>query len=214
MKLTKYILALVFLSKLASAATVNIQISQGANQATNFANAAGSASNGLVWGLMISSSDNVFSALPENFQLSNNLGGSLIPTTDDYFISSSIFTSQGTTADSGNFGKINIMNGIVISVPATNALVPGNRFAIVWFDSTVTSSTQALAGGTQYGLLTNSTFVLPAAAGTTNVSSFFSASPDPVKTANTFTVPTASVPEPSAALLGMLGALGLLRRRR
>jgi hypothetical protein len=210
MKLTKYAALLIGITGFASAATVNIQVSQGANQATNFTNADNSISNGLVWGLMFSTADASFSEFAPGFVLSTSLNGTLIPTTDDYFISSSVLTAQGTTTDIANPGKINIMNSIQMNVPATNAIVTGTPFAIVWFDSTITSATQALGGGTKYGLLSNAAWTIPAAGATQNISSFFSASPDPWKLANTFTV----VPEPSAAILGAIGALGLLRRRR
>lgn len=210
MKLTSFAALLIATTGLATAATVNIQISQGSNQATNFANADGTISNGLVWGLMFSTADSNFSVFEPGFTLSTSLNGTLIPTTDDYFISSSVLTAQGTTTDIANPGKINIMNSIQMNVPATNAIVTGTPFAIVWFDSTITSATQALGGGTKYGLLSNPAWTIPAAGATQNISSFFAGSPDPVKLANTFTV----VPEPSAALLGAIGALGLLRRRR
>lgn len=193
----------------AHAATVNIQISQGSNQATNFANKDGTISNGLVWGLMISTTNSTFSQLPKDFQLGTSLNGGLIAGTDDYFISSAVLTAQGTTTDAANPGKINIMNGININV-AENAITTGQQFAIVWFDSSVTSATQAVAGGTWYGLMTNATWTIPAAGATQNISTFFQTSPDPVKAADDFQV----APEPSAMLLGLLGALGLLRRRR
>jgi hypothetical protein len=54
--------------------------------------------------------------------------------------------------------------------------------------------------------------VVPAAGGTANVSALFAGTPDPVKLANGFTV--TGIPEPSTVVLGAIGALGLLRRRR
>ncbi len=212
MKALKSLALLVALSGLASAATVNIQISQGANQATNFANADGTVSNGLVWGLMISTANTSFSVFDQGFTLSTSLSGTLIPGTDDYFISSSVLTAQGTTTDAANPGKINIMNGIVVNDALTNLMVTGNQFAIVWFDSTVTSATQSLQGGMKYGLITDAAWTIPAGGATRNISASFAGSPDPIKQANGFTV--TGVPEPSAALLGAIGALGLLRRRR
>lgn len=203
---------MVAMTGLASAATVNFQISQGANQATNFTSANGTVSNGLVWGLMFSTTNTTFSVFDQGFTLSTSLNGTLIPGTDDYFISSAVLTAQGTTTDAANPGKINILNSVQMAVPATNAIVAGNQFAVVWFDSTVTSATQQLAGGNKYGLITDPAWVVPAAGATQNISTFFATSPDPVKTASAFTV--TGIPEPSAALLGAIGALGLLRRRR
>lgn len=212
MKTIKSLVLFAALSGFASAATVNIQISQGSNQATNFANANGTVSNGLVWGLMISTANTTFSVFDEGFVLSTSLSGKVLPGTDDYFISSSVLTAQGTTTDLANPGKINIMNGIVVNDSLTNPIATGNQFAIVWFDSTVTSATQSLQGGMKYGLITNAAWTIPASGGTQNISASFAGSPDPVKLANGFTV--TGVPEPSAAILGAIGALGLLRRRR
>src|SRR5688572_28568870 len=130
MKIVKLVAFMVAALGCAHAATVNIQISQGANQATNFANRDGTVSNGLVWGLMISTGDNTFSELPKDFQLGTSLNGTLIAGTDDYFISSAVLSAQGTTSDLANPGKLNIMNGIVMNLPATNTIVTGNQFAI------------------------------------------------------------------------------------
>lgn len=212
MKLSKLLALACLFAGSAGAATVNIQISQGSNQATNFANAAGNVSNGLVWGLMISTGNNTFSTFAAGYQLSTSLNGTLLPDTDDYFISSAVLTAQGTTTDLANPGKINILNGIQMAVPATNAIVTGNQFAIVWFDSTVTSATQTLTGGTSYGLLTNAAWTIPAGGATQNISASFTGSPDPVKLADDFVV--TGVPEPTTALLGLLGVAGLIRRRR
>lgn len=212
MKLQKYLALVAAMTGLASAATVNVQISQGANQATNFANADGSVSNGLVWGLIFSTGNSTFSVFDNGFVLSTSLNGTLIAGTDDYFISSAVLTAQGTTTDAANPGKINIMNSIQMNVPATNSIVTGTPFAVIWFDSTVTSATQALGAGTKYGILTDPLMVVPAAGATQNVSSLFSTTPDPTKLANGRTV--TGIPEPSSALLGAIGALGLLRRRR
>jgi hypothetical protein len=212
MKMSKYIVMFAVTVGVASAATVNIQISQGANQATNFQNANGTVSNGLVWGLMFTTGDSTFSALPGDYVLSTSLNGKLIPGTDDYFIASSSLTIQGSAADAANPGKIVSILGVVSNVPATNPIVAGTKFAVVWFDTAVASNAATLVGGQQYGLLTNPLMVVPADGGTTNVSALFSTNPDPAKPANQFTV--TGIPEPSAALLGALGVLGLLRRRR
>lgn len=211
MKFAKLALLAIAAAGSAHAATVNIQISQGANQATNFASRDGNTSNGLVWGLIISTGNTTFADIPANFQLSTSLDGTLIPGSDDYLIMSTVLTAQGTTTDAANPGKINIMNGITMNVPATNAIVTGNQFAIVWFDTSITSATQNTAGGGQwYGLLTNAAWTIPAAGATQNISAAFSTSPDPVKLADDVRI----APEPSAMLLGLLGAVGLLRRRR
>jgi len=103
----------------------------------------------------------------------------------------------------------------------------GKNFALIWLPGLTTSST-TLAGGQIFGITSGSDWTLPAAnAGQTY--SYAAASADettffrPVVTAGvtandrfttsggaTFTI----IPEPSVALLGALGVLGLIRRRR
>lgn len=211
MKFAKLALLAIAAAGSAQAATVNIQISQGANQATNFASRDGNTFNGLVWGLIISTGNNTFTDIPQGFQLSTSLNGTLIPGSDDYLIMSAVLTAQGTQGDIANPGKINALNGVVMNDAATNAIVTGNQFAIVWFDTSITSPTQSTANGGQwYGIMTNAAWTIPAAAGTRNVSADFATTPDPVKLADDVRI----APEPSAMLLGLLGAVGLLRRRR
>lgn len=196
---------------LAPAATVNIQISQGANQATNFANKDGSQSNGLVWGILISTANTSFSLILSSFQLGTSLNGTRLGQSDDYLIMSPVLTAQGNAGDLANPGKITSLNSIQINDPLINDIQTGDQFAIIWFDSTVTSPTQDLIGGEWYGIMTNAAWVIPAAGATQNISASFATSPDPVKLANDNVV---DGPEPSSVLLGLLGALGLFRRRR
>jgi hypothetical protein len=77
---------------------------------------------------------------------------------------------------------------------------------IVWFDATALGGT--IQGGDKYGALPLPAFTIPADGAAVNFSSNF-VGVEPVRMADmTF------VPETSTALLGALGALGLLRRRR
>jgi hypothetical protein len=82
----------------------------------------------------------------------------------------------------------------------------GKPYAIVWFDKIAVGGTSFEGQG--YGVFQTG-LTLPADPGTYNVSTNF-AGADSLKTMDY----ALSVPEPSAALLGALGALGLLRRRR
>jgi hypothetical protein len=127
--------------------------------------------------------------------------------------------------------------------PAGTFTIAGNegkKFAIVWFEDTAANLASGLVGEF-FGIASGADWTLPAADsgnytfnGTTNTTTsvywqlasatnatqigaagFFSGS----GTAGTNAVKSAAfqitgVPEPSAALLGAIGALGLLRRRR
>lgn len=219
MKIVKLVLLLTASSVgLSSAATVIVQFSSGtATVATGFADASGSAAAGLVWGIIVSNGDGVFSPLTENFVLTTTTGtgtnGSQIGSSNDYYFGSSVLTSnQATGGEAGALGKINSLGAITKGTGAAT----GSAFALIWFDRSVTSATGTLAGGTKYGLLTDPAFVIPADGVTQNLASSAAlnggAASDPLKLANSITI--AGVPEPSAVLLGALGALGLLRRRR
>ena len=216
MKLGKLILSSLLASAaLASAGTVIIQLSSGTSTiATGFADASSSAASGLVWGLIISNGDTVFTDITPGFQLAvtTNTGtnGTQIGTSNDWYFGSSVLTStQATGTEAGALGKIGSLGSINLGTGA----VTGSRFAVVWFDRGITAPESTIPGGTKYGLLTDSTFLVPASGVTSNLSGFFAAANDPIKPANTVTVASA-VPEPSAALLGAVGVLGLLRRRR
>jgi len=102
----------------------------------------------------------------------------------------------------------------------------GRNFAILWFPS-LTSATTGNASGS-YGVIRGSDWIIPTGDGN------YTASATPANFAGatvfarvtntsgtlanhalgTATAAFAVVPEPSAALLGAIGALGLLRRRR
>jgi len=212
MKFRQLIVATVIAtSGFASAATCVVQFSNGTNLATGFADASGSAAAGLVWGIIVSNGDNLFTNITKDFVLATTLGtgtaGTQIGTSNDYYFGSSVLTANQTTGgEAGALGKIGSLTAITQGASATI----GSAFALVWFDRTITSATGTIVAGTKYGILTDAAFVIPASGLTANLSAPFSATGDPIKSANTVTV----VPEPSAALLGALGALGLLRRRR
>lgn len=110
------------------------------------------------------------------------------------------------------------------------ALLQGQRFSLVYLPSLGIASTNSnVSGSTTYGIVSGSDWITPAVNGgesflfsstdASGASSFFRVT---VATGNATNDTYASasganltlVPEPSAALLGALGALGLLRRRR
>ncbi len=106
------------------------------------------------------------------------------------------------------------------------ALTQGKNWALVWLPGLTSSSTTADAGQI-YGITSGSDWTFPgtnANSLTYNTNVADAANPLRVSVASgvasndRFTTSAGAtfsiVPEPSAALLGMLGALGLLRRRR
>jgi len=136
------------------------------------------------------------------------------------------FASVGTT---GTFS--NIMTGVSI------AGYESKNFAIVWFSDILKASAPATAAsGATWGIIRGSDWILPS-----SDSGTFTSSATDAAGATSYYAPSALaggasttafrtttdgatatlggagfsiVPEPSAALLGALGALGLLRRRR
>ncbi|MEO5915290.1 MAG: PEP-CTERM sorting domain-containing protein [Luteolibacter sp.] len=219
MKIAKLAAALLVASTgLSSAATVILQFSSGtATVATGFADASSSAAAGLVWGIIVSNGDSVFTPLSQGFVLTTttNTGtnGVQIGSSNDYYFGSSILTAnQPSGGEAGALGKINQLTAITKGAGATT----GAAFALVWFDRNITSAEGTVTGGTKYGLLTDPTFVIPADGATTSFATAAAlnggAANDAIKPSNTVTV--VGVPEPSALLLGAIGALGLLRRRR
>ena len=106
----------------------------------------------------------------------------------------------------------------------------GRSFALVFFPA-LTSGSTSVVGSTPYGIVSGSDWILPSAntgqsyafssSDISGADSFFRVVVTAGDAANdTFTTPTGAVftfgviPEPSTALLGAIGALGLLRRRR
>lgn len=126
-------------------------------------------------------------------------------------------------------GKLGVTTGGALNggFSFDNALASqGKNFAIIYIPSLTTSSPAAIPGSTNYGIVRGSDWVLTAdntgqsfAFSTTDsLTSYFRVTvASGVATNDAFTTATPSfqiVPEPSAALLGAVGALGLLRRRR
>jgi hypothetical protein len=108
------------------------------------------------------------------------------------------------------------------------AALQGKRFSLIFLPSLTSASTNVVAS-TTYGVISGSDWILPAVNGG---ESFSFSSTDNLGAGSFFRVTVAAgvatndsfasssganltmVPEPSAALLGAIGALGLLRRRR
>ncbi|MEM1084261.1 MAG: PEP-CTERM sorting domain-containing protein [Verrucomicrobiota bacterium] len=218
MKLNKTLIAgsalSLFLAASASAATVTLQMSQGVTNAVNFADQGGTPQAGLTWGIIVDSGNN-------GVDFANLLGATLSTTTDgiqlggsdDYlFISGNL---SGTLpnipafgAEANATGQLSNIAGITTEEPGTNPVAVGQPFLLVWFGTGVNQDS-SLAGGESYGVVSDASFQIPAGGATVSYAAVFAANPDPVRPADQLVVP-----EPSVALLGGLGLLGLLRRRR
>ena len=93
--------------------------------------------------------------------------------------------------------------------PLTGGVAANQAFALVWF-ATNTSTT-----GSNYGFLTDATFLVPSGAATTEFGAPF-VGVNPIRSASdTFGAAIAGSPEPSRLLLlGVGGLAGMMVRRR
>ena len=154
------------------------------------------------------------------------------PTTSGLAINSTfggdLVVARLTTAVS--FGDT-VMNGTLTGFTATPYL--SKNFAIVWFNTLTAAGSETTAPeGTYFGIARGGDWTFPAAdsgsftfgTGATNLDQVTLAAGGSANAATaaagqsvafaTAGTSLSFVPEPSAALLGALGALGLLRRRR
>lgn len=189
----------------------------------NLANTSGVATNGMIWGVIIDSSNNGITRRDvgsyDSFSLTAGASfalGYLGSATDDILVTSSQSTvdtslsleGPGYTISGGTGGIFNL------SITYSGTITTGDTFYLVWFD------------GLLGGVLSDASFVLPADTGATlDVSSPF-AGVDPIRNASNsysgtsgtptglFGIQIAAVPEPSTVFLAALGSLAFLRRRR
>jgi MYXO-CTERM domain-containing protein len=181
-------------------------------------NTLGVPTNGLVWGIVV---DGFGNGLTGFYNVPNFTAGSStvlssvngnVATDDVLYISTSGLTadtSSGTEGDGVTHGGVGGIYDIV-GIDLSNGVGTGDKFYIVWFD------------GCSVGTLTDPSFIIPAAGASVALADPF-VGIDPNRTAGLAYVGTSGTstgpgfsfcPEPSSALLGAIGALGLLRRRR
>jgi hypothetical protein len=220
----KTLVALIIFSAASSLyATTTLQFSvAGTGRATGFGNAAGVATNGMRWGIVIDTAGDGFDngQANTNYNMSANNVSGFIPTlvngvagtSDDYFFTPASLPVTATQTATGS-ETVSGVGGIVSAASAPNGndgIIPGvtanDAFAIIWFDG-------ALANGSAYGLFTHPSFLLPASGTSVSFASVF-AGDDPVKTASFTNGAAAPVPEPSRVLLLALALLGCVTRRR
>ena len=209
-------LAFLALLSLPSKAAVTLQISAEYENgiASNFANQNGVVTNGMQYGIVISTTDSSFSAGLYD-PMSNSVytsGGFLtiggIATDDYYFVGGLTFNStddqEGDFTTPGGNGTIGLVSNVPV-LPDSGALAStGDPFALIWF------STNSANSGDFYGFMTDASFTMPST-GTVDRSAPFVGA-DPIRSA---TFQFDAIPEPSRALLfGLAGMLTLFRRRR
>lgn len=227
------LLAISLLSLGSAHGAITVAVSNTSSVLTNLTVDGTSNTQRLVWGIIVDADGDGYDTgsyigSTTGAILSTKLGPQslYISTTtasdDVLYLAGAVFSVAGTGDGS---------TGLARPLSATNIALTGNvgvgdNFAIVWFDldnldlggsttivATANTTVPTLAEGLKYGVLTSSgaiSHTIPTDGQTRDLTANFTGA-DVQRTA---TFALAAVPEPSAALLGMLGALGLLRRRR
>lgn len=115
------------------------------------------------------------------------------------------------TVNSASYGIPGSGNAAAVNIPYTNGVSLGDALGMIWFDQTP----GAIGSSIKWGLWQSGDVTMPADGGNITISFLDQtnggSAPNGLITTN---ITTAAIPEPSAALLGAIGALGLLRRRR
>jgi len=178
--------------------------------ASNFANASGVATNGMVWGIIIDTNGSGFQTTYDQFTptagSSMILGSGGVATTN-LLVTSNVNTANNSSSfelsgafvqeNGGGDGGIGAVTNIAFG--GSDGVTQGDAFRLVWFNPS----------GNSAGFISNGSFVIPADGNTADVSAIFRGA-DPLRPATGITI----VPEPSTLLLSALGALALLRRKR
>lgn len=229
----KLLLTTTFLGALigiTSAATIQVtlQFSSTTQYLSNFANGEGSAisstgANRLVWGLLVDVNNNGFNGALDTspyrggFSLTAASDGLVTTTTsngsntvlsDDMLWIAGAVMASSTVASPPDSSLTN-MNRVtsLTSMNLTDSM-QGKPLAVIWFDSLTVGSTAST--GMKYGVF-NTGLLTPTTPGTIPLAGNFGGA-DSLKTMG-FTLGT-PIPETSTSLLGAIGALALLRRRR
>lgn len=209
----KQLCAAAFLAACGSAFG-SVTLGFSAEEVSGLANAAGVASNGLYYGVIIDAGGNGFTgsyldialALDTTYILNSSVTSLA---TDDVLVTGGFQTFESSADGAGSIftvGPFDLLTGLAGGA----AINTGDVFRLVWFD------------GGKVGTLADASFTIPADGALQDYTAPF-VGVDPVRTAGLAYSGTAAqstgagfeiVPEPSSALLGALGALGLLRRRR
>ncbi|MEO8615266.1 MAG: PEP-CTERM sorting domain-containing protein [Luteolibacter sp.] len=182
--------------------------------------------------LLLLVADTSGTAPGDGFLNGATLAGDLVKANDpQLLVANSSTTVGGTFGGDLILAKLGVTTAGAINGGFTfdNAVASQNRnFAILYFPSLTTSSA-SIPDGTAYGIVKGSDWVLTtdntgqstAFSTTDSTTSYFRvtvasgvATNDSFTTSSSPSFTIGTVPEPSAVLLGAIGALGLLRRRR
>jgi hypothetical protein len=175
---------------------------------SNFANAAGTVFNGLWCGIIVDTTGNGFLSNYEgvapslNARFNLQVGGTFAAT-DDVLVFCDAKTYDTVGLVEGDGTTVGGPGGLasVAGLDLTGGITQGDAFRVVWFDNSQPWLTTA-------GSFADAAFVIPADSSAVDIGTPF-AGVEPTRVATGILIP-----ETSTALLGALGVLGLLRRRR
>ena len=215
---------LVIMSSLALAASANATVTLTlSNPAIGVLNSlapstSATATNGLLWGIIVDADGDGFeqASYEGGWSVASTLTGFAIPGSsgDLFFLAASNNKTVTAVGGQGGAGSVVAFNGMNISADASGnpAVNTADKFAVIWFDTGIDAGSSIVNNTTKFGFYANNNFALPAnGANQSYASNFSAAGPESVRQANLTFV---GVPETSTSLLGALGALALLRRRR
>jgi hypothetical protein len=215
-------LLLITLSTLASTsvkAVTTLQFSlPGTGVAGGFANSAGVKTNGMLWGVVVSTNDSSFASSGTNYDPFDVTTGSQFlkvdgVTTDDFFVYRSGLATVNAPNETAPGGVTSTGAGALTNINTvpfgSNGIDGTDRYGIIWFETSLATE------NAKYGFFTDSTSsnFLIGGDNIQNKAAYFNG-PDTLRSAsNTFTS-ASPIPEPSRVLFLGLGALGMMLRRR
>jgi hypothetical protein len=182
---------------------------------TNLAGSTGTTNLARVWGILVDTAGDGFSlgqyeATNISMVASSSTKLSIASGLSDdtlYIAPALMVNTNNATLDGGTLATGNLARPTTYTNIGTPNGSVGQAFYLVWFDDAAALGIAA-KGDDKFGAFRLPSFTIPADGASVSFAPSFVGA-DPVRLAN-----LSFVPETSTALLGALGALGLLRRRR
>lgn len=206
----------------ASQATVTLHLYSSAGLPNNLANGSVAITNGMQWGVIVDSAGDGFAGGGTSYTAytpGSGTAGKLQfngVDTDDYYIPGTFTVNAGVliNADGGTTpGSGSIVDDVIVdfglTTTGTNTISATDKFALVWFGSAGNTAT----AGSKYGFFADNSFVIGSDGGDPEFGAIFAGNDTTRAASNTFQSVGAS-PEPSRVLLVVVGALGMVVRRR